>query len=79
MMAQLLNDEALSKVAGGNEGPGIAPFIIYTVKAGDTLSGIAMKYKTTVAKLMELNEIANPNWINIGQEIMIPNPDYITE
>lgn len=44
---------------------------VYTVKRGDTLSGIAYKYGTTVNKLVRLNGIKNPNLIYIGQKIRI--------
>lgn len=44
---------------------------VYTVKPGDTLSGIAQKYGTTVAKLQSLNGIANPNKIYAGQKLKI--------
>lgn len=44
----------------------------YTVKSGDTLSGIAKKYNTTVAKLVELNGIKDPNLIFKGQVIKLP-------
>jgi len=40
---------------------------LYTVKKGDTLSGIALKFGTTVAKLQSLNNIKNPNLIHVGQ------------
>ena len=43
----------------------------YTVKSGDTLSGIAHKYGTTVANLVALNKIKNPNLIKVGQKIVI--------
>ena len=43
----------------------------YTVKKGDTLSGIASKYNTTVSNLVKLNKIANPNYIVIGQVLVI--------
>lgn len=45
---------------------------IYTVKSGDTLSGIASKYNTTYQKLAEYNNIANPSIIYVGQKIRIP-------
>ena len=44
----------------------------YTIKRGDTLSGIAKKYKTTVKKLQELNNIKNPNLIYAGHKLKIP-------
>lgn len=43
----------------------------YTVKSGDTLSGIAKKYGTTVAKLQNLNGIKDANKIYVGQKITI--------
>lgn len=46
---------------------------VYTVKAGDTLSGIAAKYGTTYQKLASYNGISNPNIIHIGQKIKIPS------
>ncbi|MFR8294887.1 MAG: LysM peptidoglycan-binding domain-containing protein [Ruminococcus sp.] len=45
--------------------------VTYTVKRGDTLSGIAKRYKTTVAKLVKDNGIKNPNIIYAGQKIKI--------
>lgn len=44
---------------------------IYTVKRGDTLTAIAKKYKTTIKKLVELNNIKNPNLIITGQKLKI--------
>lgn len=46
--------------------------IIYIVQAGDSLSKIAAKYNTTYQKLAEYNNIKNPNIINVGQKIKIP-------
>ncbi|WP_342399584.1 GH25 family lysozyme [Weizmannia sp. FSL W8-0676] len=43
----------------------------YTVKSGDTLSGIAKKYGTTVSKLKSLNGIKNVNLIYVGQRLKI--------
>ena len=44
----------------------------YTVQAGDTLSGIAEEYGTTVNTLVALNGISNPNLIYVGQVLKIP-------
>jgi len=46
--------------------------VTYTVKSGDTLSGIASKYNTTYQKLAEYNNIPNPSIIYVGQKIRIP-------
>lgn len=44
----------------------------YTVKKGDTLSGIASKNGTTVANLLKLNPgIKNANLIYVGQQIVV--------
>ena len=45
--------------------------IKYTVKSGDTLSGIAAKYGTTYQKIAADNGIANPNKIYPGQVLTI--------
>lgn len=45
---------------------------VYTVKSGDTLSGIAAKYGTTYQALASYNGISNPNKISVGQKIKIP-------
>nr|DAN82475.1 MAG TPA: hypothetical protein [Caudoviricetes sp.] len=44
---------------------------IYTVKSGDTLSGIAAKYGTTYQEIARKNGIANPNKIYPGQVLKI--------
>lgn len=43
----------------------------YTVVSGDTLSGIALKFGTTVSELQRLNSIKNPNLIQVGQVLVI--------
>ena len=42
---------------------------VYTVKSGDTLSGVALKLKTTVKALQNKNGIKDANKIYIGQKI----------
>lgn len=43
----------------------------YTVKSGDTLSGIANNYQTTVNTLARLNNLSNPNLIYVGQRLLV--------
>ncbi len=57
-------DKASSKPAKDNR-------LVYTVQPGDTLSGIAAKYGTTVNKLVRDNNIKNPDLIYGGQKIII--------
>lgn len=44
----------------------------YRVNSGDTLSGIATRFNTTVSALAERNHIANPNLIYAGEILSIP-------
>ena len=57
------------KISGGNSAPAK---VTYTVKSGDTLSGIASKYGTTVNAIASANGISNPNLIYAGQVLTIP-------
>ena len=43
----------------------------YVVQAGDTLSRIAIRFNTTVAALVQANNIVNPNLIYVGQVLQI--------
>nr|WP_223837387.1 LysM domain-containing protein [Bacillus swezeyi] len=43
----------------------------YIVKKGDTLSGIAQKYNTTVKALQSLNGIKDANKIYVGQKLKV--------
>jgi LysM repeat protein len=45
---------------------------VYTVRPGDTLGSIALKYGVTVEALMEANNLRNPNVIVVGQDLVIP-------
>jgi hypothetical protein len=52
----------------------IKVYPIYIVVSGDTLSWIARDFKTTVAELVRLNNIPNPDLIYPGQKIRLPVP-----
>ena len=45
----------------------------YKVVSGDTLSGIAKKFNTTLQELVRINGITNPDLIRVGQIIKVPN------
>jgi LysM repeat protein len=45
---------------------------IHVVAAGDTLSGIAHRYGTTIASIVNANGIANPSYLRVGQHLSIP-------
>ena len=44
----------------------------YTIKSGDTLFQLARRYNTTVAAIMAINPGIDPNNLQIGQVICIP-------
>ncbi len=46
--------------------------IKYTVREGNTLFGIAQFFQTTVADILQYNNIQNPAMIYSGQELTIP-------
>ncbi|OYW70829.1 MAG: hypothetical protein B7Z37_29550, partial [Verrucomicrobia bacterium 12-59-8] len=46
--------------------------VYYTVKKGDSLKAIALKYKTTAATLASANKIKDVNKIILGQRLKIP-------
>jgi LysM repeat protein len=46
----------------------------YIVQKGDSLGKIAKKFNVTVADLVVLNAIANPDKISEGQRLKIPPP-----
>ena len=46
--------------------------VIYVVVAGDTLGKIADRYGVSIEALIAANNIANPNVLEVGQELVIP-------
>ncbi|WP_242965131.1 DUF6448 family protein [Dehalobacterium formicoaceticum] len=46
--------------------------VLYTVKSGDTLWQIALKYDTTYRQIANVNKISNPHMIYPGQTFIIP-------
>lgn len=54
------------------------PTSTYTVTSGDTLFKIAVRFKTTVAQLVSLNNLRNPNFIYTGQVLNIPTSSATT-
>lgn len=52
--------------------PDNAEHTFYRVKKGDTLSGIALRFDTSVSAIVTQNHIANPNLIYVGEILSIP-------
>ncbi len=45
----------------------------YSVRSGDSLSAIAQRFNTTVQKLASANRIKDPDHIQVGQKLVIPD------
>ena len=44
----------------------------YVVQRGDNLTNIARRFGTTVTVLIELNKLATPGYLYVGQKLLIP-------
>ena len=69
----------LNHLDGNSPAPSPSPspapspdYITYVIQPGDTLSGIAQRYGTTVSALSSLNGISNPDLIYAGNTIRVP-------
>ncbi len=51
---------------------GAPPLVEHTVRPGDTLSGLAEAFGTTVETIAQINQIPNPDFIFVGQRLLIP-------
>ncbi len=50
-----------------------------TIQRGDTLTELAIKYNTTIARLVELNNIVNPNLIYAGSTLIVPSGETMQD
>ncbi len=46
--------------------------VTHIVRAGDTLSGIALEYDIPEQDIIAANQIVNPNFLQVGMELIIP-------
>lgn len=46
--------------------------VVYIVQAGDSLSSIATRYNISLARLVEINGLNDPNFVFSGQRLVIP-------
>jgi LysM repeat protein len=49
--------------------------VIHVVAAGEGLNAIARRYNVSVNALIEANNISNPNFLTVGQELIIPESE----
>ena len=69
----LLNENSEVPLPDNTNKPSAGGTTTITIQRGQTLSGIALEYNTTVQILVELNNIANPNLINAGSTLIVPS------
>ncbi|MBF2099343.1 MAG: peptidoglycan DD-metalloendopeptidase family protein [Gloeomargaritaceae cyanobacterium C42_A2020_066] len=50
----------------------------YRVQRGDTLTAIARRYQVSMQALIRANRLANPNSLEVGQQLMIPGQSQAT-
>lgn len=56
-----------------------AEALSYTVQAGDLMGTIAKQFDVPLGALIFVNDLDNPDFIQVGQEIVIPDEDEIAE
>ncbi|MGB9300179.1 MAG: DUF1616 domain-containing protein [Anaerolineae bacterium] len=59
------------------EAPTVTPQrqVTHIVQPGETLSSIARQYRVTSQAIMEANGLEDPNLLEVGQELIIPQPE----
>lgn len=62
--------QTISIPGGGSGAPGETT--TYIVQSGDNLFRIALSFDSTVAELSQLNNLADPALIFVGQELIVP-------
>ena len=77
--APVLNPDARAASTARTTGDGTMPgntspavrLVTYTVQPGDTLTGIAAKFNTSIASLTHLNGLTSPDRISVGTELSV--------
>lgn len=59
--------ESQPDVVDDGDGP-----VVHVVQTGDTLGSISVEYDVTMADIMSVNGIDDPNFLQVGQELVIP-------
>ncbi|WP_179395827.1 muramidase family protein [Lacticaseibacillus absianus] len=63
--------QAANPPASGSAGSSATTSTVYVVKAGDTLTAIAVRFGTTVSAIVSANGLSNPNKLSVGQKLTI--------
>ena len=73
----VIRSAGLNHLSGTSPAPSPSPspsadYITYVIQPGDTLSGIAARFGTTVSELTRINKISDPDRIYAGNTIKVP-------
>ena len=49
--------------------------VVHVVASGETLTGIARRYGSSIAAIAAANGIGNPSYLRVGQQLTIPDAD----
>jgi LysM repeat protein len=66
--------DALEPSASVRVGPSPTP-LVHVVQRGEFVSQIAERYGVSVEAILRLNDILDPNYVEVGQELLIPVGD----
>lgn len=67
-----VQNDALATVPTATPAPVNTQPDVYVVEAGDSLLGIALRFGLTLDELMEANGLENPDFVFVGQRLLIP-------
>src|SRR5436853_4086112 len=62
----ILISQGVASLAPGNS-------TTHVVQSGETLTAIALRYGVSVDELIQANGISNPNYLYIGEQLVIPH------
>ena len=69
----VIKKAGLNHLSASSPSPSPVPeYITYVIQPGDTLSGIARRYGTTVTALTQLNKLSDPDKIYAGNTLKVP-------
>ena len=71
--APTLDIDATATAFSSVSRPSPTPAALYIVQSGDTLSGLAERFATTVDEIVAANGLTDPNALQPGQALIIPS------
>lgn len=64
--------QLIAQVAEATPEPTELPIVTHTVAAGDTITRIAHRYNIAVSDLLAANDLPNPDLLNVGEVLVLP-------